>query len=156
MSARAPRLAALLTLASVMALAAVPAAADIYKFVDENGRVTYTNIPKKGATKLDVGGADAAPRNRANPGPSSFPKVDSQTQRKRDDLRKQILQDELATEQKALADAQKALKEGEATRLGDEARNYQKYLDRVQKLRDNVTRHEQNVEALKKELADLR
>jgi hypothetical protein len=143
-------------LAAALAVLAHPAAADIYKFVDENGRVTYTNIPKKGATKLDVGGADAAPRNRANPGPSSFPKVDSQTQKKRDDMRKQILEGELATEQKALADAQKALKDGEATRLGDEAKNYQKYLDRVQKLKDNVTQHEQNVEALKKELADLR
>jgi hypothetical protein len=141
----------------VLLLVALPAQAEIYKFVDENGRVTYTNIPKKGATKLDVGGSNGggAP-NRANAGPSSFPKVDSQTQKKRDDMRKQILDDELATEQKALADAQKALKDGEATRLGDEAKNYQKYLDRVQKLKDNVARHERNIAALKKELADFR
>lgn len=134
-------------------LIALPASAEIYKFVDENGRVTYTNIPKKGATKLDVGGGT---RNRANAGPSSFPKVDSQTQKKRDDMRKEILDDELAAEQKALADAQKALKDGEATRLGDEAKNYQRYLDRVQKLKDNVALHERNIAALKKELADFR
>lgn len=136
-------------------LIALPASAEIYKFVDENGRVTYTNIPKKGATKLDVGGGNGT-RNRANAGPSSFPKVDSQTQKKRDDMRKEILDDELAAEQKALADAQKALKDGEATRLGDEAKNYQRYLDRVQKLKDNVALHERNIAALKKELADFR
>lgn len=141
-------------LAALLALA-FPAGAEIYKFVDENGRVTYTNIPKKGAKKLDVGGADAA-RNRANAGPSSFPKVDSQTQKKRDDMRKQILEDEMATEQKALADAHKALKEGEAARLPDETNNPQKYLERVKKLRSNVTRHEQNIDALKKELAEFR
>jgi hypothetical protein len=136
-------------------LLAPPAQAEIYKFVDENGRVTYTNIPKKGATKVDVGGGSPA-GNRANAGPSTFPKVDSQTQKKRDDMRKQILDEELATEQKALADAQKALKDGEATRLPDEAKNPQKYQERVQKLRDNVALHEKNIAALKKELADFR
>lgn len=146
----------LASLLALLLLVAVPAQAEIYKFVDENGRVTYTNIPKKGATKLDVGGSDAAPRNRANPGPSSFPKVDNQTQKKRDDMRKQILDDELAAEQKALADAQKALKDGEGTRLADETNNYQKYLDRVKKLKDNVALHEKNIAALKKELADFR
>jgi hypothetical protein len=136
-------------------LISLPAQADIYKFVDENGRVTYTNIPKKGATKVDVGGGDA-PRNRANSGPSNFPKVDSQTQKKRDDMRKQILDEELAAEEKALADAQKALRDGEATRLPDETNNPQKYLDRLKKLKDSVSLHERNVAALKKELADFR
>jgi len=142
-------------LSAMLALAAFPAAAEIYKFVDENGRVTYTNIPKKGATRLDIGG-DAGPRNRANPGPSNFPRVDSQTQKKRDDMRRQILEDELASEQKALAEAQKALKDGEGARLPDEANNYQKYLDRVKKLRDSVALHEKNIAALKKELGDSR
>jgi hypothetical protein len=137
-------------------LVALPVQADIYKFVDENGRVTYTNIPKKGAKKLDVGSESSPAKSRSNAGPSSFPRVDSQTQKKRDDMRKQILQDELNTEQKALADAQKALKDGEGTRVGDEAKNYQKYLDRVQRLKDNVASHERNIEALKKELAEFK
>lgn len=144
-----------LWLAAVLVLAAFPAAAEIYKFVDENGRVTYTNIPKKGAKKLDVG-IDTPARNRANAGPANFPRVDSQTQKKRDDLRRQILEDELSTEQKALAEAQKALKDGEAARLPGEANNAQKYLERVKKLRDRVARHEQNIDALRKELTEFR
>lgn len=140
-----------LLLAACLA-AMAPAGAEIYKFVDENGRVTYTNIPRKGATKLDIGGADAAPRNRANAGPSNFPRVDTSTQKKRDDVRRQILEEELANEQHALADAQKALKEGEAVRLPEETNNHQKYLDRVRRLREAVTLHERNIAALRKEL----
>lgn len=131
------------------------ASAEIYKYVDENGRITYTNVPKRGAKKLDLDPATAT-KSRNNTGPASFPKVDNQTQKKRDDQRKQILQEELATEEKALADSKVALKEGEAQRLGDEARNYPKYLDRIKKLKDNVALHEKNIEALKKELGDLK
>lgn len=136
-----------------LALAAAPVAnAEIYKFVDENGRVTYTNIPRKGAIKLDIGGAEPPARNRANPGPASFPRVDAGTQKKRDDLRRQILEEELASEQRALADAQKALREGEAVRLPDETNNHQKYLDRIKRLRETVALHERNIAALRREL----
>jgi len=145
------RIALLLTTAFVL----FPASAEIYKYVDESGRVTYTNIPKKGAKKLDLDPVSAA-KTRSNTGPANFPRVDNQTQKKRDDLRKQILLDELTTEEKALLDAQKALKDGEATRLGDETRNYQKYLERVKRLKENVSLHTQNIAALKKELGDLK
>lgn len=138
----------------LLACAAFPVSAEIYKFVDENGRVTYTNIPKKGATKLDVGGS--SPASKTNRGPTNFPKVDSQTQKKRDDMRREILESELESEQKALADAQKALKDGEATRLPDESNNPQKYLERVKRLRENVAAHERNVTALKKEMGDFK
>lgn len=129
--------------------------AEIYKYVDETGRITYTNVPKKGAKKLDLDPV-AATKTRNNTGPADFPKVDTQTQKKRDDQRKQILQEELATEEKALADSRTALKEGETQRLNDEARNYPKYLERIKKLKDNVSLHEKNVEALKKELGGLK
>ena len=132
-----------------------PTSAEIYKYVDENGRITYTNVPKKGAKKLDLDPVSAA-KTRNNAGPANFPKVDNQTQKKRDDQRKQILQEELATEEKSLADSNTALKEGEAQRLGDEARNYPKYLDRIKRLKENVALHERNIEALKKELGEFK
>lgn len=139
----------------IPAFLALPATAEIYKYVDENGRITYTNIPKKGAKKLDLDPISAA-KTRNNAGPSDFPRVDNQTQKKRDDQRKQILLEELATEEKSLSDSKTALKEGEAQRLGDEARNYQKYLDRIKKLKDTVALHEKNIEALKKELGEFK
>ncbi len=134
---------------------ALPAAAEIYKYVDENGRITYTNVPKRGAKKLDLDPVSAA-KTRNNIGPASFPKVDNQTQKKRDDQRKQLLQEELAAEEKLFTDSKIALKEGEAQRLGDEARNYPKYLDRIKKLKDNVAQHERNIEALKKEMGEFK
>lgn len=135
--------------------ASLPAQGEIYKFVDENGRVTYTNIPRKGAIKLDIGTAKP-PRSRVNAGPGNFPKVDNQTQKKRDDLRRQILEDELANEQRALAEARKALQEGEATRLPEEAANPQKYQERIRRLKETVALHERNIAALRKELALIR
>lgn len=131
------------------------AGAEIYKYVDESGRVTYTNIPKRGSKKLDLDPAPAA-KTRSNAGPNTFPRVDVQTQKKRDETRKSILQEELAAEEKLLADAQAALKDGEVRRLGDEGRNLQKYIERVARLKENVSLHEKNISALKKELGDLR
>ena len=52
------------------------ASAEIYKYVDEHGRITYTNVPKKGAKKLDVeaGGGTKARASVGNAGPATFPK----------------------------------------------------------------------------------
>lgn len=145
-----------LVLLLTAALLAQPATAEIYKYVDENGRITYTNVPKKGSKKLDLESGSPAKSRVGNVGPSSFPKVDNHTQRKRDDQRKQILYEELATEEKSLVEAKNALKVGEALRLGDEVRTPAKYVERVKRLKDDVVLHERNIEALKKELGDLK
>ena len=141
--------------------------AALCKYIDANGHVTYSDSPVKGANQLSCFEAPPvppAPAPRAGPpggaAPTAapaggLPNVDPATQRKRDDARRKILQDELATEEKALAEARKALAEGEAVRLGSE-RNYQRYLDRIQGLKDRVTQHERNVTALKQELSNLR
>lgn len=137
-------------------LAAGAVHADIYKLVDENGRVTYSNVPMAGAKvivmePLPVVPAAKAPAAASAGTPANFPKVDGATQRNRDNSRKKILDDELKAEEKLLADARLALTEGEAERRGDE-RNYVKYLERVQKLKDTVALHEKNITALKKEI----
>jgi hypothetical protein len=142
--------------------------AALCKYMDTNGHVTYSDSAVKGANKISCFEAPPvpppapAPRARA-PGSAAptaapaggLPNVDPATQRKRDDARRKILQDELAVEEKALEDARKALAEGKAVRLGSE-RNYQRYLDRIQGLEDRVTQHERNVTALKQELSNLR
>ena len=142
----------------VMLSVSLSAYAEIYKYTDENGRVLFTDVPIKGAKKLNLEPASSnvgSKPKRTVATPENFPKVDGETQKKRDNVRQRLLAEELANEQKQLADAKQALKEGEATRLGDE-RNYQKYLDRVQKLKDNLTLHEKNVETLQKELGSTK
>ena len=148
------------------------AIADIYKCVDEAGHVTYTNNKPTGR------GCNTLSRDQAVssvPGPSvpsrtasvpslqggassagtGFPRVDPSTQKARDNDRRRILEDELTAEQKSLDAARKELEEQEAVRYGNE-RNYQKVLDRLQPYKDKVQLHERNIEALRREISNLR
>ncbi|QBJ78671.1 DUF4124 domain-containing protein [Aquitalea sp. USM4] len=151
------------TLAFCLLLTCGLAHAEVYKYIDANGNVTFTNVPIKGAKPMHLaplstyggsgsGKGKAAASGKSASTPDGYPSVDNGTQTKRDEGRRKILENELANEQKALADAQKAYTDGAATRNGDETRNYQKYLDRVQKLKDAVTERQKNVDALRREL----
>ena len=86
------------------------------------------------------------------PSPASFPKIDAGTQKSRDDLRRKVLQDELANEEKLLAEARSAWGDGSPPPLPEEKANAQKYADRIARLRQAVQLHERNVDALKREL----
>lgn len=140
----------------ILALAPLGAGAEIYKCVDESGRASYTNI-KKGLgknCKMVSGDVNVVPATRSKAGSPDM-RVDSDIQKKRDEARKQILEKELAEEEKLLSGARTKLAEQEAVRLGDE-RNYQRVLDRLKPFQDDVALHEKNVAALKQELSRLR
>jgi len=153
--------------ALLLAIASIagPAGAETCKYVDEEGRVIYSNTPNnppKDAKKVRCFSdpvakpAQAAPESQPKPGASeSFPKVDGETQKKRDDERRRILETELANEQQQLEAARQKLAEQEAVRTGDE-RNYQRFLDRVQPFRDAVANHERNIEAIRREISNLK
>ncbi|CAG0943311.1 MAG: hypothetical protein EFKGCFLK_00010 [Rhodocyclaceae bacterium] len=147
-------------LATLCLLAASLARADVYKCVDEDGHVTYTNTkpsPKAKCTALsrDQRVSTVPGRAAGTPSPPGFPKVDGETQKARDNDRRKILDQELASEQASLEQAKKELANQEAIRTGDE-RNYQRVLDRLQPFKDKVALHERNIEALKKEIGNLR
>jgi hypothetical protein len=134
--------------------------ADICKYIDSNGNMTYTNVaPEKGWKKLSCS-EDASPHSdksaRTSPSPAGFPRVDASTQRSRDDVRRKVLTDELTTEEKLLADAKAVYGDGAPPPLPDEKQDAQKYADRLSKLRQSVSLHEKNIEALKKELSALK
>jgi len=140
---------------------ATPANADICKYVDREGNLHYTNVaPERGWKKLSCGvggsGSSAERTARSAPSPSGFPKVDAGTQRGRDDLRRQVLTEELTTEEKLLVEARASYANGAPPPLAEEQTNAQKYAERIVKLRQAVNLHEKNVEALKKELSALR
>lgn len=142
-------------------LAGVAHADTLYKCTDANGRTTYTNQKSNGKT-CKVLSQDkpvstfAPPKARANaPTPESFPRVSAEAQKSRDGDRRRILEDELATEKRSLDDARKELAEQESVREGGE-RNYQRVLERLKPYQDKVQLHERNVDALQKELDNLR
>ena len=147
------------------------AQAEIYKHVDADGRVTYSNVKSKGAKKLDLEPADTsfggdsspAPRRSATrtPTPASFPKVDSDTQKQRDGSRKQILQSELDAEKTALANAKQAYADGASnpetfkTKDGKTLRNVNKYQEKMKTLQAEVDVHQRNIELLEKEISAI-
>jgi hypothetical protein len=117
----------------------VLAQAEIYKTIDANGNVTYSNVKLKGA-------------------PASFPKVDAGTQNQRDGKRKEILQGELDAEKKALEDAKKAQAEGASnpevfkTKEGKTFRNVAKFDEKMKALQADVDAHQRNIDLLTKEI----
>ena len=88
--------------------------------------------------------------------PPGFPRVDAETQKGRDDLRRKVLGDELAAEEKFLADARTAYGNGAPQPLPEEQADAEKYRQRIARLRQEVQLHERNIEALKKELGNTR
>ncbi|MGJ8619367.1 MAG: DUF4124 domain-containing protein [Methylophilaceae bacterium] len=144
--------------------------AEIYKHVDADGRVTYSNVKIKGAKKINLEPADtsfgtqnnsekSAPASKATP--SNFPKVDAETQKNRDNSRKQILLSELESEKIALEQAKKAYDEGKSnpetfrTQSGGIGRNVAKFQEKMERLQADVDAHQRNIELLEKEISNI-
>jgi hypothetical protein len=138
----------------------------IYKCQPPGGSVEITDINRGSYCKpMDLPGmtvpaparrSSATPRNAAPaPVPGEFPRVDGAEQRARDSDRRAILEDELKNELQKLAELRREYNNGEPERRGDE-RNYAKYQERVATLRDSISRSEKNVDALKREIANIR
>ena len=153
-------------------LASVPAQAEIYKYVDPlTGAVEYTNQPKKGALRMNPGdslsemGTGNKPSRGAtvkvstisnlNSG-SAAASVDSGTQRSRDSTRRQVLVDELISEEKMLNDARSSHNNGKPLPMADEGFGSPKYIDRSKQLEKTLRHHERNVSSLKQELSNIR
>jgi len=166
-----------IALAAGLLAACAQAHGQLYVCSDAQGHKTYTDKRENAACKvLDLPGAMieaprrsapiAAPAARpavsaganapANPAAAgAFPRVDGAEQRARDLDRRQILQDELRSEEQKLATLRQQFNQGQPERQGNE-RNYALYQERVVQLKDNIGRTQQNVEALKREIANIR
>lgn len=142
--------------ASLFLLLALPAGAStIYKCTDETGGTLIANSRVNKSCQAVVTGPDSSmpapkvksPGAAANPSPAGFPKVSEDAQRARDTDRRTILDQELAGEQRSLESARKDLAEQEALKLSPE---------RLLPYRDRVAQHERNIQAIQKELSNLR
>lgn len=150
-----------------------PALADnVVKCVGPDGVVTYTNVgDTKGCQKVEVqhstpipaprlparpAGGSSEPRAGTRATPASFPRVDTDTQRARDNERRRILEEELRAEQEKLARLRSEFNNGEPERRGDETRNYARYQERVQRMLEDIQRSENNIISLQRELALVR
>lgn len=90
----------------------------------------------------------------ASPARGAETRVDPAEQRARDADARRILETELRKEQERLDTLKREYNNGEPERRGEE-RNYQRYLDRVADMKAAIQRKEQDIAAIKRELARL-
>jgi hypothetical protein len=132
---------------------------EIYKCVEKNGRPLYTSDKRETAGKkceLVTREVNVAPAQRPRASnPSSFPKETSAERANAKGRQREILEKELVAEQQSLAKARQDLMEQETARGGDE-RNFARVEQRLQPFKDSVELHEKNIEALRRELKNLR
>jgi hypothetical protein len=185
-----------------MAAASAYAQSTIYKHVDESGRITYSNKPMKGAVVMELDPIMVIPAT-PTPAPAQKPglekaslvvekpdravaivtpvpkttlaSIEPSVQRRRDEERRRILEQELAQEEHSLTGARNALAQEQqnptliaAVRVAQQATeptaaqmlefraNIDKASGRIRGLQATVAEHEKNIEALKKELGALK
>jgi len=139
----------------------------IYKCVDAAGRVEFTDVKKSGCKSLDLPGSYPAPVRRAGAAsrqgsapapiasPADFPRVEATAQKARDDDRRGILNEELRAEETKLASLKAAYNGSEAERQGAD-KNNPKLHEKTTSMKDDITRAERNLEALRRELSNIR
>lgn len=139
-------------------------ASEIYKCVGPDGRPLYTSEKRDTVGKkckvisreVNVVPMQAPRRNDSKTSrPGTYPREDSAARAAAKERQREILEKELANEEEVLGKAKAALAEQESIRTGDE-RNYARVLQRLKPYQDDVETHEKNVEALKRELQNLR
>jgi hypothetical protein len=135
-------------------------------------------VPEKGDAKPEMKPAVALVvplPAAARAQPQTLASVDTNTQKRRDDTRRKILDQELQEEEKLLADARQNLSSEQqnpiliaAVRVAQQAtdptpsqqaefrKNIDKASGRIRGLQATVAEHEKNVEALRKELGALK
>ncbi|MDQ2820750.1 MAG: DUF4124 domain-containing protein [Pseudomonadota bacterium] len=126
----------------------------IYKCVDAQGRVEFTDVVKTGCKALDLPGSIAAPTRRAGASarqgsapapvatPANFPRVDTSVQKARDDDRRGILNEELRAEEKKLSDLKGPANGSDPVRMAS--------------MKDDINRAERNIDALRREISNIR
>jgi len=153
------RAAAALILAALLAgTAHAQGATEIWKCKSRDGKWTYTN-DRNEAEKLKcetvTRQVNDSPATKAPAaGSPGFPKETPAERSSARERQREILEKELATEQAALVKSQQDLAAQESVRSGDE-RNYARVQERLQPYKDSIETHEKNIEALKRELANL-
>ena len=138
-----------LVLLSLNGLPESIAGSTIYKYVDQDGNVTFTNRPIKGGEKLQSSRQPSQPRKTAfhTHKQSSSDVVHKQS--KREIKRREILEHELTTEMTLFSDTRRNL-----SILRNDTENHQQK-EKIKQLRSKMERHESNITALKKELTKL-
>ena len=146
---------------AMTALAQPQGVTEVFKCRNAEGQITYTNDRRqaeKQKCELVTRQINVAPPVRPAPpnrAAGSFPRESPRESESARERQRQILERELASERVQLDQAKQALAQQEAVRSGEE-RNYARVLERLQPYRETVENHEKNIQALQRELANLK
>ena len=125
---------------------------------DKDGRKYATNVKDttvgKDCKVVIQDRVTTVPSTKAKSSSQNFPKESTSDRAAAKDRQRTTLEKELQQEETLLADAKRKLSEQEQIRTGDE-KNYARVLERLQPYKDAVEVHSKNIEALKRELANL-
>lgn len=125
--------------------------AGVYKHIDENGNVTYSNIPSNDSRRIDLSPIIVVP-------PVDTGEVEDRIAKRRESMKlreqREQLQNKIAEEEAQLNEVKSEYKDGMPDRLGSE-RNYQRYLNRVDRLREEISAREKNLELMKNDLGKM-
>jgi hypothetical protein len=163
--------------AVLLAIAPAAAMADIHRCTDAEGLVTFTDSPSRKfkscvllyrdaqapASRVEPAAGTGAPAQgaprargdspaaavRGNPGPENFPRIERAEQRDRDLKARQIVERELASEQRLLDEARRQVAALGAT-VTDRAD------PRLRDLQNSVSRHERNIAEIQRQLAVMK
>ena len=132
---------------------------EIFKCRNEQGQVTYTNDRRqaqKQKCELVTSQINVAPSGKPQgKPPAGFPRESARDSAGARERQREVLQKELVAEEQALAKARQVLAEQESVRSGDE-RNYARVQERLQPFKDTIQNHEKNIQALQRELGNLK
>jgi hypothetical protein len=140
---------------------------EIYKCVDGTGRLTYTSEKRDTLDKrykkcqLVSREINVVPSQKLKPSAAAsrelgrFPKETPDQVATGKGRQREILEKELAVEQTALGKARQDLAQQESVRQGNE-QNYARVEERLRPFKDNIETHQKNIEALQRELSNLR
>ena len=127
---------------------------------DKDGRSVATNVKEETVGKdCKVSSQERvtvvpSAKPGANKSSQNFPKESASDRTSAKDRQRQTLERELSQEEAMLADAKRKLAEQEQIRTGDE-KNYARVEERLRPYKDAVEVHNKNIEALKRELANV-
>ncbi|MER2511793.1 MAG: DUF4124 domain-containing protein [Nitrosomonas ureae] len=126
------------------------AGSEIYKYVDKDGNITFTNRRAPNAEKISIASFSRNTKSsQSKPGSSlNLPRVNDTTQKNRDAMRREILQKELIAEEKLFSETRNFLDE-----ILNKPEFKNSFQEKTVQLKNKLLLHQRNVAALKKELS---
>lgn len=127
------------------------AVSGVYKHVDKDGNITYTNVRSHDSQKVDLPPIVVVPKIDSQ---EIDTKIKNRRESTKNNEQREAIERKISEESARLDEVKLEYKNGEPDRLGNE-RNYQRYLDRVERLKEEISIREKNLENMKQELKNI-